>query len=372
MLTCQPFPTFYRRSSAAFSIQYLILNTSTSVAHPVGLSLSPDSGAYKLSRLAAITGQLRPTVAMSVYADPAPRPRTFNPLRSLVSAVRSPFSPKSSNRTRTLSTNHVVNRRPISSPYPDEDTQAIGNRVGIDLDTAQRSFKFRSTPSLPNIPSSPTSTSTFVSTSGSSTPFDAVSESSVSLYSQSSSATRPQPRLDYRTLAPSNTPVIKSRTASRPLPSYTPARPLRAPVPVSPVLRQQQVQLLHPYSIPPQSPRPPSYSRPTPAAYPDLVAPRTRHRSLPSLDRSTVPPKPAPPPNTPLPPLPTNVPPRPRPQRSTARPSTAGNERRPPLRPTVSTDGDIFTLRQNAAASSASPRPHRTRQYAGSSSTLYF
>src|SRR5258706_4828707 len=215
---------------------------------------------------------------MSVSADralrPPPRPRTFNPLRSLVSAVRSPFSPKSSSRTRTLSTNHVVDRRPISSPFPDEDTRAIGNRVGVDLDTAQRNLKSRSTPSLPNIPSSPMSISTFVSTSGSSTPFDGLSESSVSLYSQSSSATRPpQPRLDYRTLAPSNTPVTvtvrKSRTPSRPTPPFTPeVRPLRAPVPVPPVLRQQQVQLLHqyPYPIQPVSPRPPSYSRPTPTA----------------------------------------------------------------------------------------------------------
>jgi hypothetical protein len=315
---------------------------------------------------------------MSVYADPAPapaprpRPRTFNPLRSLVSAVRSPFSPKSSNRTRTSPINHVVNRRPISSPHPDEDTRAIGNRVGVDLGIAQRSFKFRSTPSLPNIPSSPTSISTFVSTSGSSTPFDAVSESSVSLYSLSSSATQPQPRLDYRTLAPSNTPVTKSRSPSRPPPSYTPTRPLRAPVPVSPVLRQQQAKLLHPGSILPQSPRPPSFSRPTPAAYPDLVAPRTRHLSLPSLDRSTIPPKPAPPPDMPLPPLPTSAPPPPRPQQSAARPSTAGNDRRPSLRAIVSTDGDIFTLRQNATATSASPRPGRTRQYVSSSSTLYF
>jgi len=312
---------------------------------------------------------------MSVYADqaPRPRPRTFNPLRSLVSAVRSPFSPKSSNRTRTVSTNHVVNRRPISSPHPDEDTQAIGNRVGVDLDTAQRSFKFRSTPSLPNIPSSPTSTSTFVSTSGSSTPFDAVSESSVSLYSQSSSATRPQPRLDYRTLGPSNTPVTKSRTPSRAPPPHTPTRPLRAPVPLSPVLRQQQAKLLYPYSVPTQSPRPPSYSRPTPAAYPDLAAPRSRHRSLPSLDRSTVPPKPAPPPDMPLPPLPTTwPPPPPRPNRSAARPSTAGNDRRPSLRAVVSTDGDIFTLRRDTTVTSASPRPSRTRQYVSSSSTLYF
>lgn len=329
---------------------------------------------------------------MSVSADralrPPARPRTFNPLRSLVSAVRSPFSPKSSSRTRTLSTTHVVDRRPISDPYPDEDTRATGNRLGVDLDTAQRNMKSRSTPSLPNIPSSPMSINTFVSTSGSSTPFDTGSVSSVSLYSQSSSATRPpQPRLDYRTLAPSTTPVTvtvtKSRTPSRPAPPFTPSRPLRAPVPVPPVLRQQQVQLLHqyPYPIAPVSPcpRPPSYSRPTPTAYPDLAAPRTRHRSLPSLDRSAAPPKPPPPPNTPLPPLPTTIttpgtpraPPL-RPRRSAARPSTAGNDRRPSLHATVATNGDIFTVRKDAPGASPGPRLPRTRQYAGSSSTLYF
>ena len=316
---------------------------------------------------------------MSVYSDPAPRPpprsRTFNPLRSLVSAVRSPFSPKSSSRTRTVSTNNVVDRRPISSPHPDEDTRAIGDRVGVDLDTAQRNLKARSTPTLHNIPSSPMSINTYVSTSGSSTPFDAISESSVSLYS-ASSATRPQPRLDYRTLAPSNTPVNKTRTSSRPTPPFPPSRPLRAPVPVPPVLRRQQVQLLHhhPYPIPPSSPRPPSYSRPTPTAYPDLAAPRTRHRSLPSLDRSTAPPKPAPPPDTPLPPLPTSVThqPPPRPRRSAARPSTAGNDSRPPLRATVSTDGDVFTLRKDSIAASATLRLPRTRPQTGSSSTLYF
>ena len=331
---------------------------------------------------------------MSVSADralrPPARPRTFNPLRSLVSAVRSrsPFSPKPSSRTRTLSTNHAVDRRPISDPYPDEETRATGNRVGVDLDTAQRNLKSRSTPSLPNIPSSPMSINTFVSTSGSSTPFDTGSVSSVSLYSQSSSATRPpQPRLDYRTLAPSNTPVTvtftKTRTPSRPTPPFTPARPLRAPVPVPPVLRQQQVQLLHqyPYPIPPvsPSPRPPSYSRPTPTAYPDLAAPRTRHRSLPSLDRSAAPPKP--PPNTPLPPLPTTTitttavgTPRapPRPRRNTVRPSTAGNDRRPSLHATVATNGDIFTVRKDATGASPTPRLPRTRHYAGSSSTLYF
>lgn len=317
---------------------------------------------------------------MSVYADPAPRPprsRTFNPLRSLVSAVRSPFSSKSSSRTRTLSTNHVVDRRPISSPHPDEDTRAIGNRVGVDLDTAQRNLKAQSTPTLSNIPSSPMSINTYVSTSGSSTPFDGVSESSVSLYSHSSSATRPQPRLDYRTLAPSNTPVTKIRPPSRSTPPFPPSRPMRAPVPVPPVLRRQQVQLLHqhPYPISPSCPRPPSYSRPTPTAYPDLAAPRTRHRSLPSLDRSAaVPPKPAPPPDTPLPPLPTSVTPRPppRPRRSAARPSTAGNDSRPPLRATVSTNGDVFTLRKDSIAASATVRSPRTRPHTGSSSTLYF
>jgi len=310
--------------------------------------------------------------------DPAPRTRTrtraLNPLRSLVSAVRSPFSPKSTIRPRTLSTDHVVvDRRRISSPHPDEDTQAIGNRIGVDLNTAQRSLKTCSTPSLlntlPKIPSSPMSITTFTTTSGSgsSTPFDAgsLSSSSVSLYSQSSSATRPQPRVDYRTVAPSNTPVTKTQSRTN---TPTRPRPLRAPVPVPPVLRQQQAQLRnHPYSI-----SIPSYSRPTPAAYPDLAASRTRHLSLPSLDRSTSTalPKPPPLPDTPLPPLPTTAPP-PRPQRNAARPSTAGNDRRLLLRATVSTDGDVFMLRQNPTAASPTARPRRPRQHA-SSSTLYF
>jgi len=306
---------------------------------------------------------------MSVYAEPTPRPRPFNTLRSLVSAVRSPFSPKSCSRTSTPTTKKT-NGRSISSPYPDEDTKAIGNRLGVDLNTAQRDSRARSTPCLPMIPSSPTSLFTYASTSGYSTPLDAASDRSVSVYSQSST-TKLQPRLDYHKLAQSNASVTESRTPSRPSPPYTPTRPLRAPMSVPPALRQHQVQMLSPpYSIPPASPRPPSYSRPTPAAYPDLAIPRTRHRSLPSFDRSIALPKPAPPPDTPLPPLPTTVPPL-RPRRSPARPSTAGNERRPTLRATVSTDGDLFTLRQGAAAASATPRPRRTRHHA-SSSTLYF
>ena len=311
-------------------------------------------------------------------ANPAPRPRPFNTLRSLVHAVRSPFSPKSSSRSSrssrsSPSSTQQINGRAISSPHPDEDTRAIGNRLGVDLNTVQQTSKSRSTPCLPTLPSSPVSFSfsTFVSTSGSSTPFDAASDSSVSVYSHSSSATKLQPRLDYHKLPPSNTPVTETRTPSRPSPPYAPTRPPRAPTSVPLAPQQQQVQLLsHPYSVPPPSPKPPSYSRPTPAAYPDLATPRIRHRSLPSLDRSTATPKPAPPPGTPLPPLPKTAPP-PRPRRSAARPSTAGEDSRPRLRAIVSADGDIFTLRQGATAASTTLRPHRARHHA-STSTLYF
>ena len=308
---------------------------------------------------------------MSVYAaNPGPRPRPFNALRSLVHAVRAPFSAKSSSRTSPSSTKQTNGRR-ISSPHPDEDARTIGTRLGVDLNSAQRNSKARSAPCLPNLPSSPISFSTLVSTSGSSTPFDAASDSSASIYSQSLSTTKLQQRLDYHKLPPSNTPVTENRTPSRPSPPYTPTRPPRAPMSVPPVPLQQQVQLLnHPYTIPSSSPKPPSYSRPTPAAYPDLATSRVRHRSLPSLDRSTAPPKPAPPPGTPLPPLPKTAPP-PRPRRSPARPSTAGDDRRPPLRAVASTAGDIFTLRQGATAASTTLRPRRTRHHA-SSSTLYF
>jgi hypothetical protein len=309
---------------------------------------------------------------MSTFAEPPPRPRTFNTFRSLMCAVRSPFSSKSCSRTSTSSTKHF-NGRKIGSPHPDDETLAIASHLAVDLNTAQHNFKARSTPYRPEPPSSSNSTRTFASNSGSWRPFDAVSDSSVSVYSQPSSLPKPQGRLYYHTTFPPNTPVTESRTPPRQAPPQTPARSQRAPVPLPPIFRQPQAQLLnHPPSISPPSPRPPSYSRPTPAAYPDLATSRSRHQSLPSTSRRSVAlPKPAPPPNTPLPPIPKTAPP-PRPPRSPARPATAGNDRRPQLHATVSTEGDIFTLRRNATlVASATPCPRPARPRTGSS-IVYF
>jgi hypothetical protein len=165
-------------------------------------------------------------------------------------------------------------------------------------------------------------------------------------------------------------PSPKSRTPSRPSPPYTPTRPLRAPVPVPPVLRQQQVQLLnHPYSIPPSFAAatlriPDQHPRPIPILRPLGLAIAPCHR----MDRSTAPPS--------------LLLPRTRLslhfQRLRHLPALSAALRDRPLRGTIDAlrcarlsvqTGDIFTLRPGATAASATPT---TTPYSAVREFLYF